>query len=262
MERSALAMLIAVTVACTVAPGSGEGDSTGGSDASSTAVDGSSSADTELPSCPGGTSSTALAVDAARPDDANEEGDAIVNAGPCTIESSGGDAQSGWVLALRCDLNGLEPATPVELRITQEHSAFVGLDLAQPVELTLDRWWGFEAGSGTAVRLEQGGQLIVASTSEARGGGLVHVCALPDDDARVAADAWLAAIDAHLEAGACDPDGTLRVVRAVDGDDVFAYPGEATALGDLQIVVADARCAVQGDGGPEDWSFRLTAWRE
>lgn len=257
-----MATLMAVTVACGVAPGSDDGDSSGGSDASNSAADGSSSGDTEVPSCPGGTNSTALVVDAARPDDANEEGDAIVNAGPCTIESSGGDAQSGWVLALRCDLSGLEPAAPVELRITQAHSAFVGLDLAQPVELTLDRWWGFEAGGGTAVRLEQAGQLMVASTSEQRGGGLVGVCALAEDDARVAADAWLAAIDAHLEAGACDPDGTLRVVRAVDGDEVFAYPGEATALGDLQIVVADARCAVQGDGGPEDWSLRLTAWRE
>jgi hypothetical protein len=236
-------------------------DSSGGSDTSTTGDSSSSSGGVDLPTCPGGSNSTALVVDAARPDDASEESDSISNAGPCTIDSTGGDAQTGWVLSMTCDLSGLEPAAPVELRITQAASPFVGLALDQPVALTLDRWWAFEFGGGTLLRLEQAEQVVLVAASEVREGGFVGLCADPADEARIDADAWLAAIEAHLEVGECDPDGTLGVVRTVDGEAVSAYPGEAVALGDLQIVVGDTRCTVN-EGGSESWAFGLTAWRE
>lgn len=236
-------------------------DSSSGGDTSTTGGSSSSSGGVDLPACPGGPNSTALAVDAARPADASEEGDSISNAGPCTIDAAAGDAQSGWVLSLTCDLSGLEPAAPVELRITQAASPFLGLALDQPVALTLDRWWAFEVGGGTLVRLEQADLVMLVAASEVREGGFVGVCADPADEARIDADAWLAAIEAHLEGGECSPEGTLRVARIVDGEAVFAYPGEAVALGDLQIVVEDTRCTVNV-GGSESWAFGLTAWRE
>lgn len=236
-------------------------DSSSGGDTSTTGGSSSSSGGVELPACPDGQDSTVLVVDAVRPDDANEEGDSISNAGPCTIDAAGGDAQSGWSLSLTCDLGGLAPASPVELRITQAASPFLGLALDQPVALTLDRWWAFEVGGGTLVRLEQAEQIMLVAADEVREGGFVGVCADPTDEARVDADAWLAAIDAHLEDGECSPEGTLRVVRTVGGEAVAAYPGEAVALGDLQLVVEDTRCTVH-EGGSESWAFGLTAWRE
>lgn len=255
-------MLLLAAGACAAKdPPDAVDSSSGGSATSTTGVSSSSSGGVDLPACPGGQNSTALAVEAARPDGANEEGDSISNAGPCTIDASGGDAQSGWVLSLTCDLAGLEPAAPVELRITQAASPFLGLALDQPVALTLDRWWAFEVGGGTLVRLEQAEQVMLVAATEVRDGGLVGVCADPTDDARVDADAWLAAIEARLEDGECSPEGTLRVARIVDGDAVFAYPGEAVALGDLQIVVEDTRCTVH-EGGSESWAFGLTAWRD
>ena len=63
----------------------------------------------------------------------------------------------------------------------QADEAPVALD--QPVVLTLDRWWAFEVGGGTLVRLEQAEQVVLVAASEEREGGLVHVCALPEDDA-------------------------------------------------------------------------------
>jgi len=74
-----------------------------------------------------------------------------------------------------------------------------------------------------------------------------------------------------LQAAALDPEAPMpqwgiAMVAAGDyrdEDDVYAYPGELTDLGDdVRALVEASRCAVDAASNAEDWTLELAIWAD
>jgi len=235
--------------------GSNTSETSATSDASSSAAtsssEGTSNADTgSLLECPADTGAAlTLAIDPPSPNEEDEASEEHREA-ECTVSDFGGDAVAGWTLALSCDddSGGTDIATTIT--ITTADSPFAWVDDAQPIAMVLDRWSGFEVGSGVHLSLAQGGAVALVAFDETADGGLVGHCAAESDPFRATADTRLAEMDARVEPAGCADAAAFRLTREADGVEMYVYLGEVGDLaGGLVAVVEASRCAVSPNDG-------------
>lgn len=261
-------LVLAIVSACSSDDASGDGNDSSSTDPSTSGAgldssDDAGSSSTGAPACPpAGGASVVLSHDVALPEGTSGESDVVDTVGTCMVVTGSGDASSGWQLELDCEFDDGLPAQTVHLSLTVPDAPFSTLVPSEPVELRLHRWWGFEVGAGTQLALAQGGTTHLIAYDESAGGGLVGICVPLDEGIPAGANAWLAAMAARVEAGACGDGETLRLARTAAGVDAFVYPGEIGPLGDdVHGLVEAAACAI-AESGTESWSLKLALWRE
>jgi hypothetical protein len=180
----------------------------------------------------------------------------------CTVSDVGGDAVAGWTLALSCDDDTGATDIATTISIATSDSPFAWVDDAQPIALVLDRWSGFEIGTGVYISLAQGGALALVAFDETADGGVVGHCAAESDTYRAAANARLAEIDARVEPAGCADAAAFRLTREADGTEMHVYQGEVGDLGGgLVAVVEVSRCAVDPNSNAESWGLELLVRR-
>lgn len=237
-------------------------DDTAATDEGSSAGD-TTAADTGTPvECPAGTGAAlTLAVDLPNPNEGEESSDEHREA-ECNVTNVGGDAVAGWTLAMSCDDDTGATDIAATITITTADSPFAWVDDALPIALVLDRWSGFEVGSGVYLSLAQGGEVALLAFDETADGGLIGHCAAENDPFRATANMRLGAIEGRVEPAGCSDPATFRLTREADGAEMHVYPGEVGDLGGGLVAVVDASsCAVQENSNAESWRLELLVRR-
>jgi len=260
------AVALATTGGCADGSPAGEsGETSGASSGSSSSGDPSSTDETGEPmECPLGTGAM-LEWSVVGPQAGGEDGEnsELDREATCSVVATGGSAAAGWTLDLSCDEVAGALAQPYALTFTMAESPFVSVASDRPVELHYQRWSYFEVGPGARLSLTQDGEPMLVASAESAGGGVVGHCAMLDDPLRQGANEFLALFGSSVEPAGCADPAVFRIARLIDEDDVYAYPGELTDLGDdVRALVEASRCAVDAASNAEDWTLELAIWAD